>query len=125
MSNFNLQLKKFDMSLITDDKVVVMLGKRGTGKSWLVKDMLYYHRDIPVGTVISGTEGANHFYSNIVPPVFIHDEYNPAVTSHFMKRQKRMAKRIDTGEMDIDKRAYLIFDDCLYSSLEYRFLLLP
>lgn len=110
----SLQLKKFDVSKIRDDQVVVLIGKRGTGKSFLTKDILYYHKDIPVGTVISGTEGANHFYSSIVPKLFIHDEYHPLILSNFMKRQKQMAKMIEQGDTDIDARAFLIFDDCLY-----------
>ena len=65
----NLELKKFDMNMINDDKVVVLIGKRETGKSFLVKDLLYYHQDVPVGTVISGTEGANAFYSKIMPNI--------------------------------------------------------
>jgi hypothetical protein len=36
----NLRLKKFDMSRIKHDKVVVLIGKRETGKSFLVKDLL-------------------------------------------------------------------------------------
>ena len=36
----NLKLKKFDMASIKDDKVVVFIGKRETGKSFLVKDLL-------------------------------------------------------------------------------------
>ena len=59
----NLQLKKFDMTNIADDKVVVLIGKRDTGKSFLCKDILFHHNDIPAGQVISGTEGANQFYS--------------------------------------------------------------
>lgn len=51
----NLNLRKFDMSSIDDDKVVVLIGKRDTGKSFLCKDLLYYHQDIPVATVISTT----------------------------------------------------------------------
>ena len=51
----NVQLKKFDMSSIPQDSVVVLIGKRNTGKSYLCKDLLYYHKNIPVGTVISGT----------------------------------------------------------------------
>ena len=30
---FNLQLRKFNMREISDDKVVVLIGKRETGKS--------------------------------------------------------------------------------------------
>jgi len=112
----NLQLKKFHMSQIRDDEVIVMIGKRNTGKSFLTKDLLYYKQDIPVGTVISPTENANRFYSSIVPPLFIHDEYTPPIITNFMKRQKKLKKRIRNGEEDIDNRAFLIFDDCLYDT---------
>jgi len=49
----NIKLKKFNMKDIKDDKVVVFIGKRETGKSFLVKDLLYHKRDMPIGTVIS------------------------------------------------------------------------
>ena len=54
-----LKLKKFDPSKIKKGSVVVLIGKRNTGKSFLVKDLLYYKRDIPVGTVISASEKCN------------------------------------------------------------------
>ena len=54
----NLQLKKFDPSKIGDDKVCVFIGKRGTGKSTLVTDIMYHKRHLPVGIVMSGTEDA-------------------------------------------------------------------
>ena len=38
------------------DKVIVLIGKRDTGKSFLCKDLLFHHQNIPVGQVISGTE---------------------------------------------------------------------
>ena len=62
-----LELKKFDMKNITfqanENKgpVVVLIGRRDTGKSFLVRDLLFYKRDIPIGTVISGTEEGNGF----------------------------------------------------------------
>ena len=57
--------------------VIVVIGRRDTGKSFLVRDLLYYHQDIPIGTVISGTEAGNSFNTpQHVPQVFIHDEYN-------------------------------------------------
>ena len=43
----NLELKKFDLSNIKKDKVCVFIGKRETGKSFLVRDLLYCHQDIP------------------------------------------------------------------------------
>ena len=101
--------------MIKDDEVVVMIGKRNTGKSFLTKDLLYYKKHLPVGTVISPTENANRFYSDIVPPIFIHDEYTPTVVSSFMKKQKKMKKRKLSGD-NIDNKAFLILDDCLYDA---------
>ena len=83
----NLALKKFDITSITSDKVVVFIGKRNTGKSFLVKDLLYHHRKIPVGTVISGTEAANPFYSTMVPSIFIHDQYSPEIINHALDQE--------------------------------------
>ena len=54
-----LELKKFDMKQISfkpnENKgpVIVLIGRRDTGKSFLVRDLLYYHQDIPIGTVKS------------------------------------------------------------------------
>ena len=115
----NLELKKFDMSSIKDDRVVVLIGKRDTGKSFLVKDLLFYHQNLPIGTVISATESANCFYGNIVPSLFIHDEYTPQVINNVMKRQKMIVKKLNGevaqyGGSNIDPRAFLILDDCLY-----------
>jgi hypothetical protein len=113
-----LHLKKFDISTIADNKVVVMLGKRDTGKSFLVRDLLYYHRDIPIGTVVSATECANKFYSHMVPSIFIHEKPDPDIVANAMKRQDKLHRRIrrelaKSNRCDIDPRAFLILDDCL------------
>jgi hypothetical protein len=110
-----LQLRKFEMSDIQDDKVVVLIGKRDTGKSFLCKDILYGHKDIPVGQVISGTEAANQFYSSIVPKLFIHEEFDASIIENMLKRQRMMLEKKQSGE-NIDERAFLILDDCLYDN---------
>ena len=114
----NIQLKKFDITSITGDKVIVFIGKRETGKSFLVKDLLYHNRNIPVGTIISGTESANSFYSKIVPSLFIHDEYSPQVIHNLVKRQKIIKKKMNheienKGYTNIIPNSFLILDDCM------------
>lgn len=116
-----LQLKKFNMASIPDDSVVVMIGKRNTGKSFLIKDFLYYKQDIPVGTVISGTEDSNGFYSTLVPPLFIHNEYNDAIVERVLLRQQKVISKMkeetaNVGYTNIDPRAFIILDDCMYDS---------
>ena len=122
-----LDLKKFDMKLISfrpdENKgpVIVLIGRRDTGKSYLVKDILYYHQDIPIGTVISGTEAGNGFYSAHVPKLFIHDEYNTTIVENILQRQKTVLKVIKKEleshrKSNIDPRAFVILDDCLYDA---------
>jgi hypothetical protein len=108
-----IQLKKFDMSQISDDKVVVLIGKRETGKSFLCRDLLFAHRDIPCGQVISGTEAANSFYGKMVPKLFIHDEYSPGIIQNVIKRQRLMLEKIQSNA-SVDPRLFLLLDDCIY-----------
>ena len=90
-----LQLRKFDISSMKDDKIVVLIGKRGTGKTEILKDILYFKRDFPIGTVINPTESANKSFSNIVPPIFIHEEYRPEIIDNVLKRQTMIMKKIN------------------------------
>ncbi len=101
--------------------VIVLIGRRDTGKSFLVRDLLYYQQDIPIGTVISGTEEGNGFYGKHVPKLFIHNEYNTAIIEKIMQRQRTVLKQIrKETEMykrsTIDPRAFVILDDCLYDN---------
>ena len=123
----NLDLKRFDMKSISfkpnesKGPVVVLIGRRDTGKSFLVRDLLYYHQDIPIGTVVSGTEEGNGFYGKLVPKLFIHNEYNTAIIENILKRQRGVLKQIKR-EMEqfkrstIDPRTFVILDDCLYDN---------
>jgi len=122
-----LELKKFDMKSISflpnENKgpVVVLIGRRDTGKSFLVRDLLYYHQNIPLGTVISGTEAGNGFYSEHVPKLFIHDEYKTGIIDNILKRQKTVLREIRKEievykKSNIDPRAFVILDDCLYDA---------
>jgi hypothetical protein len=123
----NLELKRFDMKTISfkpnENKgpVIVLIGRRDTGKSYLARDILYHHQDVPIGTVISGTEEGNGFYGKMVPKLFIHNEYNTAIIENILKRQRGVLKQIKR-EMEqfkrstIDARTFVILDDCLYDN---------
>ena len=122
-----LELKRFDMKKITfkptenTGPVIVLIGRRDTGKSFLVRDLLFYHQDIPIGTVISGTEAGNGFYSAHVPKLFIHEEYNTAIIENVLKRQRTVLKQINKEietyrRSTIDPRAFVILDDCLFDA---------
>lgn len=114
-----LNLKKFDIRSITDDSVVVFISKRRGGKSWSLRNLLWHHQDLPIATIISTTEPANRFFGDIVPSIFIHDNITPSLLENVVKRQKIIKKKMEkeikrTGHSNIDPRALLVMDDCLY-----------
>jgi hypothetical protein len=127
----NFQLRKFDMAMITDrcdidsrkSPMMVIIGKKDTGKSFLVRDVLFQtQRHFPVGTVISATEAANEFFQTMVPSKFIHDKYKPEIVQNVIKRQATIKSKRNTdkqsrgGASNVDPRAFLILDDCLYDA---------
>jgi hypothetical protein len=103
--------------------MMVIIGKKDTGKSFLVRDVLFQtQRHFPVGTVISATEAANEFFQTMVPSKFIHDKYRPEIVQNVIKRQatikdkRNKDKTARGGGSNVDPRAFLILDDCLYDA---------
>ena len=114
-----LELKKFDASRIACDSVVVFIGKRNTGKSYCMKDILSFHRNIPIGIVISPTEKANGYFEKFIPKMLLYDECDEKIIRTFLERQMNISKdkKLEVqkfGRSTIDNRAFLILDDCLY-----------
>ena len=121
-SAMNVSLRKIDMKKIPQDAVAVFIGRRRTGKSTLVRDLLFHHQDMPLGTVISGTEESNSFYGKMIPPLFIHGEFAPIILANFCKRQKLIMSKImgekaqfgENFKSRYDPRSFMILDDCMY-----------
>ena len=127
----NFQLRKFNIDMIRDrcdidsrkSPMIVVIGKKDTGKSFLVRDILFNVQScFPVGTVISATEAVNEFFQNMVPSKLIHDTYKPEIVTNVIKRQMQVKntrnrdKAAKGGNSNIDPRAFLILDDCLYAA---------
>lgn len=119
----NFNIRKFDINMLKErcamdskkSPMIVIIGKKDTGKSFLVKDILYHTRDCyPIGTVISGTEVANEFFQHMVPSKLIHDKYTPEIVTSIIKRQLALKQARNQGKTNQDPRAFLILDDCLY-----------
>ncbi len=105
----NIKLKKFDPSNISPNRVVLFIGKRNTGKSVLVRDILYFHRKIPAGIVMSPTEESNSFYQDMIPDLFIYNDYKPDVIENIISRQRKCVKNKEPNS-----NAFILLDDCMY-----------
>ncbi len=124
----NIKLKRFKMEWIKENKTLVFIGKRKTGKSVLVIDYLYYNQDIPFCTCISPTDDLNLTFRPHIPSRFIFDAYTPALIASFLKRQKLLTikkknaikGRGDPRYKNIDNRGILIMDDLLADAPKWK-----
>lgn len=107
-------LKKFDPSKIGDGRISVVIGKRGTGKTVLVKDILYHKRKIAAGICCSGTEDGNQWYGKFIPDMFVYNELDQAAVGRLVSRQRKLCKK------NVHDPVFLILDDCLYDRRVFR-----
>ena len=122
----NFNIRKFNMNVIKErcaldsrkSPMIVIIGKKDTGKSFLVRDILFHTQEcFPIGTVISGTEVANEFFQHMVPSKLIHDKYKPEIIMNVIKRQLGLKQQRNLSKSSsIDPRTFLILDDCLYDA---------
>jgi len=88
--------------------VCLFLGKRNTGKSFLLKDILYHSRRLyPAGNVISETDHLTHHYDEFIPGMLIHRSYDPTILDNLFTRQEKARK-----EGWQHPGAFLVMDDC-------------
>jgi hypothetical protein len=103
-----IQIKRFDPRTIKDGAICLMVAKRGSGKSVLAKDIMYYKRNIPWGVVMSGTEDGNSFYSGFVPDIFVYSDFDRPALERLVNRQRKLVKQ------GIADPCFVIMDDLAF-----------
>lgn len=116
-----LKLQKFKVKSILPDATVLCLGKRRSGKSFLVRDIFYHHKDIPSGIVFSSTEEGCPFFGDFIPDMFIHSKYNSDLIQDILNRQKRRIKQSklrglsESGKTKANN-IFVVLDDMLHDA---------
>lgn len=119
MSN-QINVALFDINKACQKKFnAIIIGKRNTGKSTIVQDILYHlgKTDIPRVCIFSGTEEANGFYKQFVPGTFIHNDSNVEQTlENILQGQRTLTAKIQMGKLskDVDIRIAIVLDDVGY-----------
>lgn len=114
-----LNLRKFKIIDMAPDSTVLLLGRRRSGKSILVRDIMFHHKTIPKGLVFSGTEEANPFFGDFIPDCFIYSRYEPDLVTTLINSQAIKVKHAringyeETHGKHVNNRSFLILDDML------------
>jgi hypothetical protein len=119
-----IELSKFNMRWIGNNKILVLIGARTRGKSTILLDYLSYNTDIPFVTCISPTDCFNNTFSPHIPARFIFSKYSPELLKGFLMRQSNLKNAKEQAKLgygdrryrDVDCRGILIMDDCLADS---------
>ena len=98
------------------NKIIVVLGPRESGKSFLIKHLITLIREIPMVTVISGTEEMTGHYSSFIPSICVNNDYSSEIIDKFIDRQKKIIKLKKKSKdfKTVDPRALLLLDDLNY-----------
>ena len=105
----NLAVKKFNpRTMLLEHCVILMVAKRRSGKSQLVKDLMYYKRKLTAGVAMSGTESGNGFYGTFVPQLFVYNEFDQNALQRLVDRQRRLSKEGKAGGV------FIILDDLAF-----------
>ena len=100
-----LTLPKFDPSTMKPHRVILLIGKRGTGKSTLMEDLLQYMTHIDYALCFSPTQDSLDMYARHMPASWTHTEFDPARIENLVTLQRATPK-------ERKRHVLLVLDDC-------------
>lgn len=107
-----IKLRKFDPRKIDPCRTCMVIAKRGTGKSILIRDLMWHLKDkLPFGMAMSGSEVGNGFYGEMMPKSFIYNDFDDQACQKLILRQQYMVQNKKKKP-----EAFLILDDLMTES---------
>ena len=121
MTTQKVSIPAFDIKSLLPDATILIIGRRRSGKSVLLKDIFYHHQEIPQAVVVSGSEEANPFFSKFIPDSFIYNKYIPAKIQKVINRQKILIndckkKKIGNDGKTPENNISIVLDDMMHEA---------
>jgi ABC-type phosphate/phosphonate transport system ATPase subunit len=103
-----LSFQYLDVNRIKTDRTIIIVGKRGTGKSVLMKDLAYQLREhFDGGIACAPNKDMMDLFKEFVPETSIYPDFTPEMVETLIEDQKRLK------ESGVEKRLFVIADDCM------------
>ena len=89
-----LKIKRFNPQELKPDRICLFVGKRGTGKSTLLRDIMYHMRTyIDVPTAMTPTEDSAEMFESCMPASCVHRDFHEATVDRIIDCQRKAAKK--------------------------------
>ena len=108
-----IQLKRFNLAMLDDTSMILIIGRRQSGRTTLIRDILHHFRDIPMGNVFNRTEQVEPQYRDVVPGPFVACELREEHVEKVIKRQDLILDKVKTDPEyeHTDPRSFLVLDN--------------
>jgi hypothetical protein len=110
-------VSKLNVNKLYDGSVIFIFGDPASGKSWLIKDLLWHKQHMLHGTIVAGKQAI--FYNDFAPNVNAHTNCDSTILSNCIQRQTDLRKyNLDQKERHgheyktLDRRSFIVIDDC-------------
>jgi hypothetical protein len=104
-----LTIKKFDPSTMKRHRIILFVGKRGTGKSILLNDIMHcIHDKVDFGLAMTPTEETAETFREHMPEQWIYSNFEPAKLDAMLRLQR------DLGKQKKMRDLFVCMDDCMY-----------
>jgi len=104
-----LRVRKFDPSTLKEHRIIIVVGKRGTGKSVLQRDLMYHlSKKLDFGLAMTPTEESAETFRQHIPDSWIYNGFSTTKLDTMLTMQRDMVKKKKA------KSLFLLLDDCMY-----------
>lgn len=104
-----LQLSRFDPSAMKPHRIILLVGRRGSGKSKALDDLMFHvSSKVDFGVAMTPTEDTARSFRKCMPDGWIHSAYSAEKVDTLLKSQRELAKN------DKQRNLFVVMDDCMY-----------
>lgn len=115
----NIKIKQFEPDKMIPDKNCLIVGPQYSGKTHLLKNLLYYI-NAPFGVLVHPNEFATETYGNMLPKQCKLDDINKEMLHKFCNRSRTLIEFNKRYDRKLDGQACLILDNCVPDLLDMK-----
>ena len=104
-----LKIQRFDPQNIKAHRTILIIGRRGSGKSSLCSDLLYHLKDkVDFGIFMTPTEESAASFRKCAPESWIYDGFNQQKLEDMLSMQRNLSRT------NKHRNLLCVLDDCMY-----------